>query len=92
MSSDPVLQAVRPVPDCPGADVVAIGVVGDVAGEVGLTVPVPPFDALTAGLEVAAGWPGAIVEQPLASHDAVTTATPSHVIRRAREGIDMACS
>jgi hypothetical protein len=61
------------VPDCDGADVVAIGVVGDVLGEVGL-----------AGLEVAAGWPGVVVAQPAASHDAVTSATAGHVIRRAR--------
>jgi hypothetical protein len=116
ISSDPVLQAARPVPlagaldggaldggalagdegpddegdgvpDCAGADVVPAGV----PGEVGLAVPVAPPAALVAWLEVAAGWPGVVLAQPAAAHDAVASATTSQ-IAWGRENIDMTCS
>jgi hypothetical protein len=106
ISSDPVLQAARPgplagaldggalasdegaaVPDCAGADVVPIGV----PGEVGLAVPVAPPAALVAGLEVAAGWPGVVLAQPTAAHDAIASATTSQ-IAWGRENTHMTCS
>jgi hypothetical protein len=71
------------VPDCAGADVVPTGV----PGEVGLAVPA----ALVAGLEVAAGWPGVVLAQPTAAHDAVASVTTSQVAR-GRENMDMTCS
>jgi hypothetical protein len=99
ISSDPVPQAARPAPlagalagveaaagaDDAGADVEPAGV----AAEPALAVPVPPPDALAAGLEVTVGWLEAVLAQPAASNDAAPSATTGHVTR---EYIDMACS